>query len=125
MKEKTARKLRLAYVLGSLRSILEVQGVVGDIAIFVMPPEALANLIEEDDEDNDLYRLGTVTPEEIVSLLKMIYAEDYKELRAEGIALRKKDPEKGKCCHCEECKGKRVLRELTKKHEALASSYIL
>lgn len=95
MKEKTARKLRLAYVLGSLRSILEEEGIVGDVAIFVLPPEELVNIIQEDNKDKDLYRLGTVTPQEIVSLLKSIYAEDYDNLRTQGIKLRKKGHEKG------------------------------
>jgi len=91
-KEDMERKICLAYVMGSLRSMYEEEllgeeEVGGDGAMFVIPPRVHADMINEGE---DVYRLGKVTPEDVTSILKVVYGEDYDYFEAEGTKLRKR-----------------------------------
>lgn len=137
-------------MLGSLRSKYEdsqKEDVGGDLAMFIIPPEDHADIINDNETNGDVYNLGKVTPEDVVSILKVVYREDYKDMLKQGVELRKKkgedtENEEGSeedkecqcedCEHienedeyeCEDCKIERALEELTKQHEAMTNIYI-
>jgi len=100
MPEEITRKLRLAYMLGVMcqmhgeESERLKDGVGGDLAMFVIPPERHAEILSPDEESGDPFQIGQVTAEDVSSILKILYGEDYHYFATRGFELRERSIEK-------------------------------
>jgi hypothetical protein len=100
--EEAARKIRIAYMLGWQFQYFQLdfdqkygggepsekgRGF-GDYMMFLYTPEEHAYMLNVPEEE-DVLEVGKITAEDITFLLKIIYGENYEEMKAVGDENRK------------------------------------